>query len=692
MKTSRTHLFLVLALAGFVLSVAPARGGDEPAAGSGWDGYVRLMPRFYDFVDDQSYLQRYRFLDSPNEDGVDQTFAVINEFALELGSESGGAPRLEVFHTNPFVLNDHWLTRWRPADGSRFELQWDDYERPLDAFLPHPAADTITYASRYNDDRAPEEELFRRRRDLSVRGIFDPAAWSGGLSFAREFEVEAGRSTRAGNRQFSWIFGVVEDLVVPAGNNPERWRGRTEEIDQTIDRFSVAATLRLGGGNRTWLKVFGESFENHEPTLTNADVAVHVPAINSQRRTINYIPDHDLSGAEFRIEQSLGTGVVLVADGFTGKLEQKGRAPLEAEAEYRGVVRTEGASLGVAWDASDRVAVDASGGYSKRTNETPVGTSADETRAYLLQDRNLSTPFLGELTVRNFAGSVTLAADHVTARFGASHQDSEREFVRGTGSNSIPEALTVWRPDSNPTTLWASLSGRAARRLRWNARYEYLSAEETWSVADPEERHRARGSVSFSSPSGMAGASATVTWETSHNDQFTLAGSLGAAPQRMDVDAANAGFSGFWAPAPAIQLFAGYQWISRDQAGNLVLTDVRRWRPWVEARVADGDFGYESTVHVWNAGAALSFGEKLVVVPSVTFADSEGGIESRVAPVGEFTWIGNEALTFAVSSDYRLSPRSQVNFRYAFSDYDDEADPVLSGSLHEVSLGVTFAF
>ena len=160
----------------------------------------------------------------------------------------------------------------------------------------------------------------------------------------------------------------------------------------------------------------------------------------------------------------------------------------------------------------------------------------------------------------------------------------------------------------------------------------------------------------------------------------------------MDVEAMNLGISGWYIASPRVQLHGGFQQIDREQESNLVLTDVRRWRDGVIPVLVDDQFGYDSAVQVWNAGATVSLGERLILVPSIIWTDSDGGIESAVAPVREFTLINNDALTFAVASNYRLSPRSQLNFRYAFNDYDDEAQTELSGKIQEFSLGMTFKF
>lgn len=656
------------------------------------DGYVRVMPRFYGFSGDQGYLQRYRSLDAGNADGFDEVLAVVNEFAFSIMGPRSGAPWLEIIHTNPFILNDQWDFRYRPGDGVRFELEWNDYQRPFETFLPDPATDSISYARQYNNDMIPGRDLYRRREDLLVSARVEPFAWSDGAGFVREAEIVYGHSARRGYRQFSWIFGVVEDLVVPAGNSPERWRGRTEDVDQDVDRYSLGTTLVLGKGNITRLRVFGERFENGAPTITNADIALLSPAINTQPRTINYVAGYSISGGEFSLEQALSSRLTLVADGFAEKLEQDNLAPLESQARYEGEIRFDSLGASLFYDATDNLVLEATSRWSKRTNDTPVGTSASDPRTYLIQDRNLSSPFLKELSTSTYGGAATFHSKHVTARFGARHEDSEREFLRGVGSNAIPEDLALYKPDSNPTTIWTALSGRPSKTFRWSARYEYRTASDTWTISDPETAHRLRGTASLTNRSGMMGTTVSFSWEDSANDQFLLSSDLGSAPLRMDVEAMNLGISGWYIASPRVQLHGGFQQIDREQESNLVLTDVRRWRDGVIPVLVDDQFGYDSAVQVWNAGATVSLGERLILVPSIIWTDSDGGIESAVAPVREFTLINNDALTFAVASNYRLSPRSQLNFRYAFNDYDDEAQTELSGKIQEFSLGMTFKF
>ncbi|MCL4806184.1 MAG: hypothetical protein KJ062_00065, partial [Thermoanaerobaculia bacterium] len=352
MTTFRTSRLLSAALVAFTLPATPLRAQEPapaatPAKTGGWEAYVRVMPRFYSFEGDQGYLQRYRALDAGNEDGLDTALATVNELAVAWYGPQPGAPKLELVHTNPSVLNDLWQARFRPEAGSRLELSWHEYQRPLESFLPTPAPGTITYARRYNDDRDPNQELYRRRGDLSVTAAFSPHVWAAGLGFLRNLEVGFDRRTRSGSRQFSWIFGVVEDLVVPAGDSPERWRGRTETIDQVVDRFALDTTLALGAGNTTRLRVYSEDFDNRAPTVTNADVALVSSAINTQPRTVNFIAGYRREGAAFAVEQAIGNRVTAFADGSTETLEQTSEAPLQAQAEYDGKVRTQSLGGGV---------------------------------------------------------------------------------------------------------------------------------------------------------------------------------------------------------------------------------------------------------------------------------------------------------------------------------------------------------
>lgn len=665
------------------VSSAPAEAEED---------YLRIMPRFYDFSGDQGYLQRYRSLDADNANGLDEALAVLNEFSFMMFGPETGAPKLELSHTNPFILNDQWDIRYRPGAGTRLDLTWDEYQRPFEAFLPDPAEDSVSYAQRYNDDMDPGQELYRQREDLVVSAHVEPFAWSDALSMVRDAELSYGLSTRSGYRQFSWIFGTVEDLVSPAGNNPERWRGRTEEIDQGIDRFALGTTLKFGAGNLTRIRVFGEKFDNGAPTVTNADIALVSPAINSQARTINYIAGHSLSGGELSIEQPLTNRLLLVADGLSEKLEQDTLSPLESQAAYAGEISFKSLGAGLFYDATDALVLEAAGRWSKRTNDTPVGTSSSDPRTYLIQDRNLSSPFLKELQSATYGGAATFYAKKLTARFGASHEDTEREFIRPVGSNAIPESLAIYATDSTPTTVWAALSGRPSKTLRWAARYEYRTASDTWTISDPNTAQKFRATASLTDRSGMRGATLSLAWHNASNDDFVFESALGAAPQRMDVESLNLAISGYYFVSSKIQFHGGFQQIDRNQEGNLVLLDVRRWRSVVTPRVADDDFGYGSEVQVLNVGATLAVSEKLIVVPSVIWTASEGGIESAVAPVRAFSLIDNDALTFALTSDYRLSSRSQVNFRYAYNDYDDATPNNLSGKLQELSLGMTFKF
>lgn len=654
--------------------------------------YLRIMPRFYDFSGDQQYLQRYRALDAENASGLDEALSVLNELSFTIDGPGHGAPRLEVLHSNPFTLNDQWSIRYRPIAGSRLDLVWDKYQRPLEAFIPVAAANSITYAQRYNNDMDLDQQLYRQRLDLALSAHVEPFVWSSALAFWRDVELSYGASARTGYTQFNWVFGAVEDLVSPAGNNPDRWRGRTEKIDRNIDRINLSTTFAFGKGNVTRLRAFGEDFQNDAPTITNADIALVSPAVNTQPRTINFIADHSLSGGAFSVEQSVGERWLIVAEGAAETLKQESFAPLEAQARHQAEIKLESIGGGIFFDATENVVFEATGRWMKRKNDTPVGTSASEPRPYLVQDRNLSTPFLRELESTAYTGAATYYTKKVTARFGVSREDSSREFIRPVGSNAIPEALTVYHADSTPSTVWTALSGRPSKRLRWAARYEYRTASDTWAVSDPGKAQRLRATATLTSKSGMSGTTVAFAWEDVSNDDFVLQTAAGSTPQRMAADSLNVAVSGYYVLSPRYQINAGFQQIERDQTGNLILTDVRRWRPAVVTRLADDEFGYQSDVRILHVGASMAVGDKWTLVPSVIRTASDGGIESPLIPVRAFSIVDNNALTFALGSDYRVSKRSQVNIRYAYNDYEDETPEEFSGDLQELSVGMTFRF
>jgi len=694
------QMALSLTLVAWAVTLASAEGwaGEEPPpAPGGAEGYVQIAPQGYSFGGEQGFLQRYRHADPQNENGLDRALEAVDQLGLVLHAKHQGAPVLELYHDNAFLMNDRWQGRWSPTGGVRLDLGWQDYQRPLQKFLPLAAPGTVSYAQRFNDDFAAGDTLRRRRRDAAVALQARPASLWPSWSGVRAVEMEGHLGRRTGRRQFMWIFGIVEDLVVPAGNNPARWRGRAEPLDQGVERLAVGSTLALGETNLTWLGVSSHRFDNRAPLFTNAQVARYEPSVNTAPNTINFIADYRERSGYAVLEQRLAKPLVLLLDASTSELRQESFTPFQRGAVYEGRLRftTWGASL--YFTPSEGVVLESFARWTSRRNHTPVATSTVEPRHFLLQDRNLSTPLLRRWEWTVWGARASWVTSKAVVRGGASWEESEREFLYGFGSNAIPSGLLGWGKRSDPRILWLAASSRPAQQLRWSARWEYRSSDRTFLLADPERRQRLRGSLSWNARDGQWGVSLVGTWEDSENHQFTFSvpGRAGV-DQRWDVEASSLAAFGWWTLNPAVQLFAGAQLIQRQQDSPLVLANARRWREGWTGELFDPAFGYESKARHFLLGANVGVGERFSLGASMSFTDAEAGILSSKVPVRDFSLEDNRYFSGMLQGEFRLQRRSRAFLQYGYYRFDNKADvPVLhggDGQLHSVAAGYRWCF
>ncbi|MEK7405557.1 MAG: hypothetical protein AAB225_10655 [Acidobacteriota bacterium] len=691
MKTERSRSRLTVAA---ILAALPAAAQQQAAAGTATlspvSGYVRVLPRLYKFSGDQGYLQRYRALDAPNKAGIDRFLETANGLGIFV-ARSGGGPLLELQHVNPFPLNDQWLLRYWAAAGVRFDVQWNDYQRGFDRYLPPTAPSTFTYAKQFNDDSARDDFLRRRRSDFRAVSRWEPSAFKSGPRVLRSVELEFERARRIGYRQFNWMFGIPEDLVVPVGTDPARWRGRTEDLSQTVHRYGIASTLSFAKSNLIRLRFFGEQFDMRPASFTNADVARRDPRVNTQPRTINFIPDNRIFGGEVSIEQKFGSRVTLLVDGLLEELKQASFAPLQTASGYHSTIRSWSTGANLFVDLTEAAWLEAFTRWRQRKNLSQIGQAAAG-RPYLMTDRNLSTPFVRERAETILGGSLTHSIKGATLRAGVRHERGKRDFLRGTGENAVPEGLTVYHPRSTPTDLWVSVSGRPKKQLRWAARTEFRTAGETYALNDPERRIRVRGSATLASKSGNTGASVSFGFTDERNDQFALQSRLGKSPQLWDVRDYSTGVQGWFSAGSRVQFQGAFQHLLRDHAANFVATDVRRWRPFVVPSLAEEGFGYEGSAKVLSLGASLAVHDRLTLLPNYSLAIAGGGIVSAKTPLRGYSLIDNDHNSVGIGADCKVSEQVLFHLRYEYSRYNDQATPLLAGRLHGVSFGLSRVF
>ncbi|MCS7183120.1 MAG: hypothetical protein NZ869_08455 [Thermoanaerobaculum sp.] len=650
-------------------------------------GYLQLAPDAYRFSGYQGVLQRYQLLDPRNEWASDRLLATLDGLGLAAWSAAAGGPRLELYHHNFFLGNDRWALALA-GPGWRGQLHWHDFLRPLEKFVPQAATDTFSYASRFNDDLRPSDDLRLRRQDLQVDLTFRPEearlAWPG----VRAVEVSAQMARRLGQRQFTWIFGIVEDLVIPVGNNPSRWRGRGEEVDQQKQDLAATGIFALGPANLTFLTLAGERFSNRAPTVTNADVARYDPAINTNPNTINYLADYQGYRGELTLQQQLARAWRVELSGGWNSQEQRSYTPYQQRSVHHGQTEQQHWGGQLVWEPTAAWSASIFGQWRRWRNETTLGTAAQEPRAFLLLDRNLSGPFWKKRETSQWGAMLRFASRALSLRAGFRQEASLRTLIYGVGSNAIPAERVGWNPRSDPRTLWVGVQSRGVRSLTWGARAEARQADETWSPADPKRLVRVRGNLAWQSQTGLFG--------------FSLSGQFDhgtARPQplgRQVVQDGNFQYwsatATFWHTLGAVQLFGVAQAWEREQDANLLLSNVRRWRPYWRAEVVDPHLQWEGHAQTLSAGVALTPWEKVTFTPSLTWVRAQGGTRSAAAAFWAFTRQDQVSLVGTLLGEWALTKGGRAFLQYSYQQVNDEVEATRDGHLHAVSVGLTYRF
>jgi predicted porin len=204
--------------------------------------------------------------------------------------------------------------------------------------------------------------------------------------------------------------------------------------------------------------------------------------------------------------------------------------------------------------------------------------------------------------------------------------------------------------------------------------------------------------LSYAAPEGWV-VSGFYDYTDKQNGNNSFTDDVGGLTYNQEIDSTlqSAGLSLNVSPHENVNTYANLYWMQDDFSSYLIRSSVARWIPGVVFTPVDAP-NYKIDSYVFNLGADWQYSDKLKLDGSYTFSKSTGDVASGaiqaslVAATGTIdSIIDNTLHSFALGADYLLNDRATLRVNYFYDRYEDDAYDLLSGGVHMMAVGVSYA-
>jgi len=590
-------------------------------------------------------------------------------------------------------------------------------DNPVD---PNYLAQSSGFLRQFNDDSHPDASYHTERTRYGVGVKFKPGLLGKGTSLALNFDGY----NRDGNKFATWVAGNSDfggNAIGPGVHDPnrvpERWRGYDKPVDEKMGRMSLNFTASPAGMFQFAYDGSYEKFNNQARTVLLGDFAPQVAAANgvvgtgSQDWPLHFYPDSTLMTHAVRASKTFGNTAVAAGFGMS-KLEQDSFHDIQIDAGYVGKISTENAFLNLNHRLSPTVGLEGYVKYYNRDNDSPEVADGLLNRAvrdeWGVRIANIESMTYGlSATFRGLPAKSSLTA-------GWKREDSDRELLW----NSIPTEDNIGQWPTQSLLSEETVSDEVY--LKWVARPmpgmtlritpSYIWADKTALVTLPETSLNLKTAVSYAMTDGMqVNAYYNFKDKKNGNNSFTdtekfpstniaLHDTVVLGPnefsQKADDTFHAAGVSLNLAPMERLNASVGLDWAQNDFETYFFGTNRRRF----ESNI---DFDQRGTsafkVDTWSLSLNGEYqaSERLNLSAGYTFSKSDGDLRTTsTALSGDYAVndkIDHTLHSLMLGANYGLKKNMTLRGGYVYDKYEDDAYSALSGGVHTLMAGVSFA-
>jgi len=743
MKANKSIKYILPCMTVLALAMSQAYAADS--AGTTVTGEITPKLYYFNYTGGPGagltpYLQSYSGQESWSGDRDDGFYADV-DLSLTLSGEQGDILSLE---RQGFGLDNHRGSIKGGSGGIGFSGYYSHYrsntggvdyvnrpgtaDNPTDpAYFTNTAHTNTGFLSKFNDDTVGEPDYHTERTRYGVGVKFKPGLLGKGTSLSLNFDGYK----RDGNKFATWVAGNGDFTNGPAAvpNNdpettgirtPQRWRGYDKPIDEKMGRMSLNFTASPAGMFQFAYDGSYEKFNNQSRTVLLGDfagflangVTVTDPdgslGTGSADWPMHFYPDSTLMTHAVRASKTFGNTAVAAGYGMS-KLEQDSFHDIQIDAGYVGKISTENAFLNLSHRLSPTVGLEGYVKYYNRDNDSPEVADGLLDRA-VRDEWGVRIANIESLTYglsANFRGLP--AKSSLTA--GWKREDSDRELWW----NTIPAApnLGQW-----PTaSLLSEETVSDEIYLKWVARPlpgmtlritpSYIWADKTALVTLPEKSLNLKTALSYAMTDGMQlNAYYNFKDKKNGNQSFTDTNKPGNGvitltneySQKADDTLHAAGVSLNLVPMERVNASVSLDWVQNDFETYFFGTNVRRF----ETNIVFDPRGTSAfKVDTWSLSLNGDYqaSDRLRLNAGYTFSKSDGDLTTTSTigfPIATGSYVVNDKIDHTLHSlmlgaNYGLKKNMTLRGGYVYDKYEDDAYSALSGGVHTLMAGVSFA-
>lgn len=474
------------------------------------------------------------------------------------------------------------------------------------------------------------------------------------------------------------------------GTGQTRWRGISLNVDERMNRVGLTLAASPQKRFEVAYEVSFEDFSNNAAELQlQRDILATAP---NPTASLLYVPDTKLVSHGIRASKTFNDRVVVAAGYGASWLKQDSFSELEVISGHtKGRIANDNAYLTANALVSPKVSVEGHIKYANRDNDSTFTDALAITTTAPRIDRINSLDYGVSASWRpGFLGS--------NLTLGWRHLDKERDLTFGTSAQAILPPQTLYREDTVSDEVYLKWTARPAPGWHLRVTPSFTWADETGLVTEPEKAFKLKSSLSHTLPAGWV-VSGFYDYTDKQNGNNTFTDGAGVLTYKQDVDSTlhSAGVNVSGALREDANAHASLYWARDDASSYLFRTDVERWNPGVVFTQLDNP-NYQVDSYVFSVGGDWEYNEKLKLDGSYTFSRSSGDVASGevltslTAATGTIdSVIDNTLHSFALGANYQLNDKALLRVNYVYDRYSDDAYDLLSGGVHLLAVGVSYA-
>lgn len=574
-------------------------------------------------------------------------------------------------------------------------------------FFPAQTNTNSGYVAQYNDDTV-NRDFNIKRSTYGVGAKAKSALFNGNGSLAVNFDGYQ----RDGRQLFNYALGGND--IRQAGTNAsvagrvlQRWRGFSQEVDETNRRVSVTAMLTPRDLLQLSYTFSWDKYDNNATNGTHADVAQYLaPGWQydtgaDSTRPLGFVADSHLLSHGLRLVKSFAK-VNLAAGYGQSRLEQDTfTQPQQRLGFDNGEISTDNAYVTFNSTVFSRLGLEGFYKFYQRDNDSsfPVIGLLNPAAAEQLGVR------INRIESDSFGLSTSYRSRAIKSSFvlGWKHEDKDRNLtfhdstVGPPAVNGISAERSFYSEHTSYDEVSLRINSQLGNGFSLRVTPSYLWASQTALVTDPEEQFKVKSTLTYVSPGGTFVSGFYNYADKSNNDHAILGTDGNLATQDVDRTAQSAGVSVNLTPSEWVTAQIGFTWLQDDFDALFYGSNRRRFEAPGNTTIffLQDASNYNVDTYVINAGGDWKVNDNLTYTASYTYSQSNGRTASGLVLAslpsidGE---IDNAVHSLALGVQYRLNESMRIGANYVVDYYNDDAFDQLTGGVHSIMVGLGVAF